>query len=67
MSNDVMPFVNGAARWVFSLQMRDAQAVVIYCLFVCHFQSPPMTLSREAGSRRVLLRRPTLVVFGVCA
>lgn len=34
MSNDVMPFVNGVARWVFFLQMRNAPAVIIYCLFL---------------------------------
>lgn len=34
MSNDAMPFVNGVARWVFFLQMRNALAVIIYSLFV---------------------------------
>lgn len=34
MSNDVMPFVNGVAQRVFFLQMRNALAVIIYCLFV---------------------------------
>lgn len=34
MSNGVMPFVNGVVRWVFFLQMRNALAVIIYCLLV---------------------------------
>lgn len=34
MSNDAMPFVNGVARWVFFLQMRNALAVIIYRLFL---------------------------------
>lgn len=47
MSNGVTPFVNGVVRWVFFLQMRNALAVIIYCLLVVTRNHLPLYCSGQ--------------------